>query len=159
MAFSIKELGSSVSREAKWALLAAISQSVSNKTGMRWEATSWIRQSPGHYDGDSLDIAPRFLAERHRSEYSRDKGSDPVLFRREALLRRLMALSSGREPALDKARLTAVVAVENDHLHIQLGMPSDPRDIGRVVVVPFGRDMSQRYADSGSRIHQPTSFT
>lgn len=140
--------------EGKKKVLDHIAQRVANSTGMLWDETSFIRASPGHENGDSLDIAPRFLSEQVANQYSRAKMSDPVLFKREALLRRLMAIAIGRDPVLERHHVLAVIAVENDHLHIQLGVPSDPRDVGIVIPMPFGRDLSSRYSDSSKRIQQ-----
>jgi hypothetical protein len=141
-------------KEGKKKVLDHIAQRVADSTGMLWDETSWIRPSPGHENGDSLDIAPRFLSQQVADKYARAKMSDPVLFKREALLRRLMALAIGRDPVLERHHVLAVIAVENDHLHIQLGVPTDPRDVGIVIPMPFGRDLSNRYSDSSSRIQQ-----
>lgn len=145
-------LGASMPIPQKRAVLDVIAKAIANATGMDWDETSYIRDSPGHVDGDSLDIAPRVYTEALKRDYATFKKSDPVLFRREALLRRLMGLALTRNSALLQQGLMCVVAVENDHLHIQIGRPVDPRDVGLIYSTPFGRNMVHRYSDSPTRV-------
>lgn len=147
-------LGASIELGKKLQLLSRVAQSVTDQTGVPWQITSHVRESPGHKDGDSLDIAPRPLVEAHEKGYAAQAGSDPVLFLRPTLLGALMTLALERQPYL--GRYIVLVAVENDHLHLQLGIPDIAAEGGRIIPFPFGKDMTHRYPDSLNRIRRFT---
>lgn len=140
-----------ITQDEMHALLHYVAQMITNNTGVEWQETAWIKESPGHVDGSSMDIAPRLYVIGHEANYSGAKGSDPVLFQRPYLLRKLMGLGMGRDPRLAAKHMVALVAVENDHIHIQLLTPHNKHDWGRIVPVSFGRVQGDRYPDSAAR--------
>lgn len=91
-------------------ILVEVWKAVEEVTGIQWYATSYIRNSPSHQFGVSLDITPRFAS-------GRDHGSDPVFHRRIVLLRQLQRLASCQ------FQYDVIIAVESDHLHLQLLRP------------------------------------
>jgi hypothetical protein len=68
---------------------------------------------------------------------------------RPLILGAALTLSSARWPGL--GQLAAIVALENDHLHMQLVIPKVPTDAGRIIAFQYGKDMTHRYPDSLSR--------
>jgi hypothetical protein len=146
ISFRFHGVGTSISRERKNALLTAISEDIASASGIQWRVTSIIRDSPGHRDGDAADIAPAMLKGRADGTYKTAHRSDPVLHLRPALLNCLTSLAMGRRPWL--GQLAAILALENDHIHIQLVRPGDPKDAGTYQFIPFGKDLRSRYPDS-----------
>lgn len=87
-------------------------------TGYRWRATSFVRDSPSHKTGRALDIAPD-IDPADLSKYSVSNDSDPVLYKREKLLRKLQAVCKvHRDQTYDLG-----IFVEPDHLHLMLFTP------------------------------------
>lgn len=90
--------------------LVEVWKAIEQATGYRWRATSYLRNSPSHKYGVSLDITPNF-------GFDILPQSDPVLFRRIPLLTTLIKLAQG-PPLLQN--YDVIIAVESDHIHIQL---------------------------------------
>jgi len=97
---------------------------VEDTTKFRWRATSYIRSSPSHRQGIALDIAPD-IAPTSKKFYAVTNMSDPVLYKRERLIR-LLQKAVRRLPIY---KYDVGVFVEPDHLHISLfrrrGKPSN----------------------------------
>lgn len=89
---------------------------VERATGYAWRITSYQRASPSHSRGVAMDIAPD-IAIRSRKFYAAYNGSDPVLYKREPLIRALQSLVP-----LPQLRPGVVVGlfIEPDHIHMHL---------------------------------------
>lgn len=96
------------------ALLAAW-KAIERATGFRWRCTSFIRQSYSHKLGHSLDIVPD-MTPQLQELYATSRKSDPILYGRPELFRRLQRLVGTKPPG----DYTVVIAVESDHLHVQI---------------------------------------
>jgi len=105
---------------------------VEQATGFRWKCTSFLRQSPSHSRGHAIDLAPDFAPASFRL-YSGNVMSDPVMYKRIGLLRRLGTL---RSKSFFKFGDVGIW-VEPDHLHIQL-MARDPDSQFRTRIVQWG---------------------
>lgn len=90
------------------------------QTGFRWKCTSYIRNSPTHRKGQAIDLAPDWTAQA-APYYATNQGSDPVLYKREWLIRRLQALKNTSLPNGMKIG----VFIEPDHLHVQVIKPEE----------------------------------
>jgi hypothetical protein len=85
------------------------------ESGFAWHATSYWRRSPSHRFGCSLDIAPD-IADKSKDFYAVYRRSDPVLYKREELIRILQrAVHKFRDP-----NFSVGVYIEPDHLHMQV---------------------------------------
>lgn len=115
-------------------------------TGYKWEVTAWIKQSPSHKYGISLDLSPSFTA-RGKRHYAAFQGSDPVLYKREPLLRALQALCRNYKPLHHDIG----IFIEPDHLHVQLFAP----DQGRKFSVIKWKQPKALYSDTLSRMQLP----
>jgi hypothetical protein len=100
-------------------ILVGIMIAIERETGFRWKVTSWLRNSPSHQYGVSLDIAPD-IDEQVSAEYAVNKGSDPVLYKRTALIRGLQRVAK----KYCVPDYCAGIYIEPDHLHIQLHDPA-----------------------------------
>lgn len=125
-------------------------------TGFKWRVTSMCRQSPSHKRGVAVDVAPDIS---HSSEryYAVSHMSDPVLYKREKLIR-LMQNRLGFY--LDKCKVHNVTFnyfIEPDHIHLHLsyrGNPSGRRSSSAPLfrIIKFGgpkacyKDTKQRSA-------------
>lgn len=80
--------------------------------------TSFIRDSPSHWNGSALDIAPDISPSdmQHYAPYKNPK-SDPILTKRPVLIKLLEAVPS-RIPYLESCRVG--IFLETDHIHIGL---------------------------------------
>lgn len=118
--------------------LVQIWREIEAATGYQWRATSYLRKSPSHKYGVSLDITPNYLAQLPPS-------SDPVLNRRIPLLLDLRRLVN--QPRLI-ANYDVIIAVESDHIHIQLcpfgSLPSPNRLIQWKMPKPLYSDTDER---------------
>lgn len=94
-------------------IYARIWAEVERQTGHRWKATSFVRMSPSHKTGEALDIAPDISPE-DEDKYAVTHMSDPVLYKREPLMRQLQAAVK----ELPLFPYDTAVVVEPDHLHI-----------------------------------------
>lgn len=117
-------------------------------TGYKWEVTAWIKQSPSHKYGISLDLSPLFT-ERGKRKYAAFNGSDPVLYKRIPLLRSLQRLAATRQPLHHDIG----IFIEPDHLHVQLFAPTKGR---RFSVIQW-KQPKPLYADTLSRMQLPVT--
>lgn len=140
---------SPLSVDQKKGILLRAADELDKGTGVPLTVTSFIRDSPGHVGGDSLDVAPSFTSREFASRYSVSRRSDPVLHLRAGYVNDLVVACLERRRWLGP--FAVLVALENDHLHIQVGLPGDPRDAGRFIFFPFPKDLSYRYPDSLQR--------
>lgn len=87
-------------------------------TNFRWKATSFLRtkMAPSHRDGSALDIAPDISPESAHL-YAVSNNSDPILYKREKLMRKLQLAINSYPP---DPRYDIGVFVEPDHIHIGL---------------------------------------
>jgi len=85
-------------------------------TGHRWKATSLIRDSISHSIGQAIDLAPE-IAARDENKYGVYRNSDPVLYKREPLIRALQSLMPIE--FVPSKQFSLGVYIEPDHLHIQ----------------------------------------
>lgn len=89
--------------------------SIEKVTGYRWRCTSYWRYSPSHKEGYALDIAPD-ISPLSWDAYSGHRGSDPVLYKREKLIRDLQNLNSLGQTSI----YNIGVYIEPDHLHLHV---------------------------------------
>lgn len=123
---------------------------VETATGHKWMATSYLRTSPSHSRGYALDIAPD-IAPHDASKYAVYNGSDPVLYKREALLRQLQLLARAWNAyAAFDLPYSVSYAVEPDHIHLSLFSTTEPH--ARVLKWGGPKDA---YADTASRSQLP----
>lgn len=96
-------------------------QIIEAHAGHQWHATSYWRTSPSHERGIALDLAPE-IAKASQSKYAYFRNSDPVLYKRETLIRNLQSAI----PELKRSLPFGLgIFIEPDHLHIQLMPPED----------------------------------
>lgn len=87
-------------------------------TGHRWRCTSYIRNSPSHIRGQAFDLAPDIHPSAAHA-YAVTNQSDPVLYKREPLIRALQSLR------MDKfGDLPMGAFIEPDHIHLQILKPN-----------------------------------
>lgn len=105
-------------------ILIKVWKIVEAHTGFRWKSTSYIRESPSHKIGVALDIAPD-ISPASKHLYAVENLSDPVLYKREPLMR-LLQSAVKRIPIF---KYDVGLFVEPDHIHIGLfareGQPSN----------------------------------
>lgn len=122
-----------------WQLLEEI-------TGFRWKCTSYVRNSPTHLKGQAIDLAPEF-AKSDEHYYATNNGSDPVLYKREWLIRRLQRMKNDPLPV---PGMSIGVFIEPDHLHVQVLKPfADQSTIAVIkwkVPKPVYKDTFERMA-------------
>jgi hypothetical protein len=92
-----------------WAALEKI-------TGYRWKCTSLIRDSVSHVKGHAIDLAPD-ISPTATKLYAVNRGSDPVLYKREPLIRALQMLMPVE--FVPSHQFSLGVYIEPDHLHVQ----------------------------------------
>lgn len=131
-------------------LLLRLTTAVEQYTGHAWRVTSYLRDSPSHRLATALDIAPDIAADSW-SHYAVSRQSDPVLYKREPLLRALQALAS----EVDPAPYSYAIFIEPDHLHLQL---MQVEDIPRISIVKWGIE-KPIYPDSKERMRLPLLFS
>jgi hypothetical protein len=90
-------------------------QHIEGVTGYRWKSTSYWRRSPSHRHGVALDIAPDISPDAEKF-YAVNNGSDPVLYKREKLLRDLQLAAE----TFKGGKYQVNVFIEPDHLHMQV---------------------------------------
>jgi hypothetical protein len=93
---------------------------VERYTGYKWRITSFLRSSPSHQYGVALDIAPD-IHPKDLHRYAVTRMSDPVLYKREPLIRALQNLALNSYPTA----YSVGIFIEPDHLHIQLFSPNN----------------------------------
>jgi len=120
---------------------------IEQMTGYRWKSTSYWRQSPSHQHGVSLDIAPDISA-ASEPYYAVTKGSDPVLYKREKLIRQLQDAAASFEPG----PYLIGVFIEPDHLHVQV---LDPNEGGSGMRIIKWKVPKPVYSDTYQRMQLP----
>lgn len=129
-------------------ILMAAWQQIEQLTGHRWQATSYWRDSPSHRRGEALDLAPEIHPQVY-SQYAVNRGSDPVLYKREALMRALQQLAVAFPY---HAPYSLGVYVEPDHLHLQV-MKTEG-DTPEVRIFKW-KQPKYAYADTNQRLNLP----
>lgn len=107
-----------VTKEAETRALPALVklwQAIEAQTGYKWRCTSYWRNSPSHVTGTALDIAPE-VSEASEKYYAVTNASDPVLYKRERLIRDLQDVAK----MFRLPEFHAGIFIEPDHLHLQL---------------------------------------
>lgn len=117
-------------------------------TGHRWKCTSYIRQSPSHRRAQAFDLAPD-IADSAVDQYAVTHRSDPVLYKREALLKQLQQLKL--VDFSNNGTFSTGIFIEPDHLHLQIlaGNTETP-----TVIVKWGV-LKPVYNDSAQRMKLP----
>jgi hypothetical protein len=122
-------------------------------SGHRWKCTSYIRKSPSHEVGQAIDLAPD-ISKESAPYYAVTAMSDPVLYKREPLLRQLQYLA--QEDFYPGQDVSIGVFVEPDHLHVAaLKRVSGPKP---TAVVKWGI-VKPVYSDSSVRATLPLTKT
>ena len=127
--------------------------SLEHVTGFRWKCTSLIRDSISHHVGQAMDLAPDFSL-KGAPQYSGNRDSDPVLYKREGLIRDLQQLTTTKFTVRPDTYLG--IYIESDHLHIQI-MKRDPGMAeGPIVnrILKWGK-MKPVYSDTEARSKLP----
>lgn len=88
---------------------------IEKATGYKWRCTSFIRHSPSHSKGHSLDLVPDFHPSV-KSAYNGSNMSDPIMHSRPELFAALIPFSDVR---IDP-NYNVVAAIESDHIHLQV---------------------------------------
>lgn len=127
-------------------LLIRLWQLIESGTGYRWKSTSYWRNSPSHRRGYALDIAPD-VAPSAAMAYAVSKRSDPVLYKRTALIRALQRVAQNN--ALPG--YTAGIFIEPDHLHLHLFPPTP----GPKIRVAKWKVPKESYPDTLERMKLP----
>lgn len=120
-------------------------QHIEKTTGFRWKSTSYWRNSPSHRRGYALDIAPDIAASANHA-YAVTHMSDPVLYKREKLMRLLQRAASTWD---GNPSYTYGVFVEPDHIHLHLLTPD--KYAGQMRVVKW-KVVKPAYSDSEQRM-------
>lgn len=132
--------------------LLTVLNTIEEICGYRWQITSYARNSPSHQRCISLDIAPD-ISPSAAHLYSANQKSDPVLYKREVLIRKLQTVAShfntGGGPALD---FPVGIFIEPDHLHLQV---FDSLPDNRQIVVVKWKQPKSCYPDTMERIKLP----
>lgn len=120
-------------------------------TGHRWKCTSYIRESPSHRRGQAFDLAPD-IARSAEQQYAVTHNSDPVLYKREPLIRALQSLV-GIDFSGDGSNKIGLF-IEPDHIHIQILRPDDPTQDTPTAVVKW-KVAKPLYPDTYERMSLP----
>lgn len=128
----------------------SIWQAIEKATGHRWKNTSYIRDSPSHRRGQAFDLAPDIApdSEQHYAVYN---NSDPVLYKREKLIRQLQTLRH-IDFSLSNANRIGIF-IEPDHLHIQALAPDS--SISYPTSIVKWKVEKPIYPDSKERMNLP----
>jgi len=121
-------------------------RNVEKVTGYRWRSTSYWRFSPSHKNGYALDIAPDIGPNSYHL-YAANRGSDPVLYKREKLIRDLQQLNNLGETS----PFNIGIYIEPDHLHMHVLQKEVPQ-VYRIFKWKVPKPV---YKDSNSRIQLP----
>lgn len=99
--------------------LMAVWKDVETATGYRWKCTSYLRESPSHRRGHAFDLAPD-IAEDSKHLYAVFNMSDPVLYKRNPLMKALQKLRN-KDYSVDSVQSNHMgIFIEPDHLHLQI---------------------------------------
>lgn len=127
---------------------------IEKATGYRWKSTSYIRFSPSHELGHSFDLAPD-IAPSAEHLYAVSKRSDPVLYKRATLIRKLQRLKHTN--FLPDSSNQIGCFIEPDHLHIQIMAKDNPQsEPFKVVKWKVEKPL---YEDTYSRMAMPLITT
>lgn len=122
-------------------------------TGYQWRATSHWRDSPSHSQGIALDVAPD-IDPTAEHLYSVTHMSDPVLYKREPLIRALQQVHSD---SLTNNNFNCPYSIgyfiEPDHIHIHIAAPEEGSDPTHDVIKWGGPKMV--YPDTQERCRLP----
>lgn len=127
-------------------VLVKVWQDIERALGYRWHSTSYWRRSPSHRKGVSLDIAPD-IAEDSKHRYAVFQMSDPVLYKRQKLMRDLQKFAHSH----NYAPYSVGLFMEPDHIHIQL---LQPEGTPKVSLLKW-RLVKPVYSDSARRVQLP----
>lgn len=119
-------------------------------THFKWKVTSLCRMSPSHLRGVAVDLAPD-IAPSSAVYYAVNHLSDPVLYKRERLIR-LMQANLGRHLRNAPSNITFNYFIEPDHIHLHLSARKNSDPLFRIV--KFGGP-KLCYKDSPSRSALP----
>lgn len=123
---------------------------VEKVTGYRWRCTSYWRLSPSHKEGYALDIAPD-IADGSAQYYAVNKGSDPVLYKRAVLIRKLQKLNDLGVTS----KYNIGLYIEPDHIHIHVLQ----KEVPETYRIFKWRILKPVYADSAKRMSMPLITT
>lgn len=129
------------------AIWAAIEQA----TGHRWKNTSYIRDSPSHRRGQAFDLAPD-IAKDSEMQYSVTHNSDPVLYKREPLIRALQSLKDVDFSGDGSNKIG--LFIEPDHIHVQILSPNDPAQTNATSTIKW-KVAKPLYPDTYDRMGLP----
>jgi len=140
--------------QVKLPILMKVWNLVEDYTGFLWKATSFIRsQNAPSHNGNALDIAPD-ITKADQSKYSLSAGSDPVLYKREPLMRALQAIAAEVHPDYS---YDVGIFVESDHIHIGLFIPED-RSNPEIRIYKWGA-LKESYGDTRARASLPLLYS
>jgi hypothetical protein len=122
-------------------------KAIEQGTGYRWKSTSYWRRSPTHVHGEALDLAPD-IAPSAAKYYAVTHLSDPVLYKRLTLLKKLINVAHNFRPG----PYTIGVFIEPDHLHVQV-LKKEVFHPGMRIV--RWKQEKPVYSDTSSRIKLP----
>lgn len=122
-------------------------------TGYKWKCTSYLRDSPSHSKGYAIDLAPDFEPAAGM-DYAYAKGSDPVLYKRARLIRKLQRLVKLLEREYPTLPFVISYALEPDHIHVSLFQPLNNGREDKFIVVKWGGP-KHVYSDTLSRSQLP----
>lgn len=123
---------------------------IEDETGHAWHATSFWRDSPSHSRGHAIDLAPD-IADHSKDHYAVFRGSDPVLYKRTALVRALQRVC--RRPCPLPEGMDLGIFIEPDHLHVQ-ATAAPPAAVGRIYLAKW-KVAKPAYADTLQRMRLP----
>lgn len=114
-------------------------------TGYKWRSTSYWRLSPTHQHGEAIDLVPD-IARSSMKYYAVFRNSDPVLYKREKLMRQLQHVCGIFPPQ----PFQIGIFVEPDHLHVQV-LSKSKRFNSPMILVKWKQPKST-YGDTTTRM-------
>lgn len=128
-------------------VLVSVINAIEMITGHKWRVTSYVRMSPSHQHGISVDVAPD-ISEKDENKYAVARSSDPVLYKRETLIRQLQQVCAKFSPP----GYDVGIFMEPDHLHLQVFEKGWER--GQLKLFKWGQ-VKLCYSDSAERSKLP----
>lgn len=122
-------------------------------TGFKWRVTSTCRQSPSHKRGVAVDVAPD-ISPRSEPYYAVAHLSDPVLYKRERLIRLMQSRLGGLLHKLGRQDVTFNYFIEPDHIHLHLSYRRASKSDPLFRIIKFGGPKAC-YKDSKVRAKLP----
>lgn len=122
-------------------------------TGHAWKCTSYIRNSPSHRKAQAFDLAPD-IAPEAEDKYAVTHMSDPVLYKREPMIRQLQSLRSNDYSGNGSNDIG--IFIEPDHLHIQVLASAGDRYPTKTVKWKQPKPI---YSDTNQRMLLPMTST